>query len=231
MRLRLVGMLAVLAASVGSAANIITVTGSNILTVPGVGTLWVTSWTQTTGYQNVTITAPLIDATAGGPIGGTEGTVYLVNQVGPGTTAANNVAPPITISGLTSAASTQTLWTGLTLPAGTYYVLWDSVHLSSCSMCPSILNSPTISVGTGVTSLPITTTPTAPASFPPATGGLTAATFAGEGFALTVTGNPAGSAPPAPTPAPTSLVLLLTGLCGAGIYHGVKSRGTAQFPA
>jgi|GEM_PF-2261605 len=230
MRLRFIGMLAVLAAGVGSAANIITVNGGTNLAVPGVGTLYVSSWTQSSSYQNVTITSPLIDATLGGPISGTEGTVYLVNQIGPGATAANNVAPPVTISGLTSVASTPTLWTGLTLPAGTYYVVWVPLHLSNPSMAPLISTNPAISVGTGVTALAATTTPTALASFPPATGGLTTTTFAGEGFFLTVTGDLSGTAPPPPptTPAPSTLLLILMGLCGTGIALGMSRRAAVR---
>ncbi len=230
MQMRLAGMLAVLAASVGSAANILTVSGSGLLAAAGVTTVNVEGWTLTTGYQNVSITAPLVDATLGGPIAGTEGTVYLVNQVGPGTTAANNVAPPVTITGLTFNFTTQTLWTGLTLPAGTYYVVWVPAHTNSPSMSPGIANNPTTSAGNGVSSLGITETQTAVASFPPATAGLQSAIYAGEGFVLSVTGDPAGTPPPPgppATPAPSSLILVLIGLCGTGIAVGVTSRRRA----
>lgn len=220
MRLTLAGMFVVLAANVGSAANILTVTGAGLLATAGPTTVNVEGWTLAIDYQNVTITAPLADGTIGGPISGTEGTVYLVNQVGPGATAANNVAPPITISGLTYAFVTQTLWTGLTLPAGTYYVVWVPLHTNNPSMSPGITSAPTTTAGTGVTSLGITETTTAVASFPPATGGLSNSLFAGEGFVITVTGNPAGSGS-SPTPAPSSLVLVLIGLCVAGISLGV----------
>ncbi len=51
-------------------------------------------WSQATEYRNVSISIPLADLVAGGPIGGAEGTIYLMNRVGPGTTTANEVAAP-----------------------------------------------------------------------------------------------------------------------------------------
>jgi hypothetical protein len=72
------------------AANVFNVTGPLPFGISG-ELADAISWSQTSGYTNVTITMPLEDTTSGGPIGGVEGTVYLMNQVGPGTTAANQV--------------------------------------------------------------------------------------------------------------------------------------------
>lgn len=226
------------AASQVWATNVITIGANCVSPVTCLGfgnpTVMAQGWTLATGYQNVTIQAPLADGSLGGPISGTEGTIYLVNQVGAGATAANNVAPPVTISGLTNAFSTRTLWTGLTLGPGTYYVVWVPVNVNIDSLSPEEAvqggsNASAATVGSGVTALMSLTTATAVAAFPPATGGLTSATFSGNQMFLTVTGDPVGGGvPPPATPAPPSLILLLTAMAAVAIGFALKSRGKAR---
>jgi hypothetical protein len=77
------------------------------------------SWTQTGSYTNVTISAFLSSVGAGN---GT-GTIYLTDQIGPGTTVANQIAET-TVSGLAfHPATATTLFSGLDLGPGTYYLI------------------------------------------------------------------------------------------------------------
>src|SRR6202142_444685 len=193
------------------AANVINTTGSNsfgFTDQPGCGT----AWTQTIGYSGVTITMPLEDNSSDGPIGGVEGTVYLMNQIGPGTTSANQVAAPVSVSGLTNAFASKTLFSGLTLPPGSYYVVLIPTNASPMSMSPDGTNVGTlVTTGTSVTSLGVGV-PSTIAGDPPAS----AVTLSPPGnLYLSVTGTPA--APPS-TPAPPSLLLTLAGLACVGCW-------------
>jgi hypothetical protein len=92
------------------------------------------------------------------------GFAYLTNQIGPGTTAANEIA-----SGAFSfpAASTETLlFSGLTLPAGTYYLTLTVTNSGSGGWFGT--NTPTATTAAGVTLFPDYDTFT-PAAYPPAT--------------------------------------------------------------
>lgn len=116
----------------------------------------VTSWTQAHAWHNVSISAPLKDTRPGGPHADVQGTVYLVTQVGPGTAAAHNAAPPFSVSGLTDTFANTPLWTNLTLPAGTYYLLFVSATNDPMSLSPAIpfgIDPPTYTTGIGVTAL------------------------------------------------------------------------------
>lgn len=110
-------------------------------------TVLVEGWYQNALYNNVTITAPLEDNSSGGPIGGVEGTVYLTNSIGPGTTVANLVAPPVTVSGLTNTFTVRTLFTGLTLPPGYYYLTFKSTNSNPLSMSMEGSSTPTVTLG------------------------------------------------------------------------------------
>ncbi len=90
-------------------------------------------WSQTSTYTNESVSLVLVDATIGGPIKGVEATIYLMNAVGPGTTAANEVVAPVTISGL-SGFTTVTPFSGLTLGPGNYYVVIAPTTDSSASV-------------------------------------------------------------------------------------------------
>jgi len=109
----------------------------------------VIGWSQATTYTNVSITAPLRDISTGGPIGGVEGVVYLVNQIGPGTTAANNVAPPVSVSSLSATYSPVLLFSGLTLAPGNYYVVFASTNTAPLSMTPAASNLEVVTPGVG----------------------------------------------------------------------------------
>jgi PEP-CTERM motif len=77
------------------------------------------SWTQTGSYKDVTISAFL--SSTGGSNG--TGTIYLTDQIGPGTTVANQIAET-TVSGLAfGPATATTLFSGLDLGPGTYYLI------------------------------------------------------------------------------------------------------------
>src|SRR5271156_811648 len=77
------------------------------------------SWTQTGSYTDVTISAFL--SSLGGSDG--TGTVYLTDQIGPGTTVANQIAET-TVSGLAfGPATATTVFSGLDLGPGTYYLV------------------------------------------------------------------------------------------------------------
>jgi hypothetical protein len=168
-RMRRSSLLAVIlfTAAAANAATIFNVTGPSPFGFAN-QTVLVTGWSQLATYNNVTITAPLEDNSSGGPIAGTEGVVYLVNHVGPGTTAANEVAPPVSISGLTNAFTTRTLFTGLTLGPGNYYLVFASTNSNPLSMSMEGSSTPTVTVGTAVTSLGSDGQVT-PAPYPPAT--------------------------------------------------------------
>jgi hypothetical protein len=77
------------------------------------------SWTQTQSYSNVTISGAL--STVGLQGNGTV-TAYLTNQVGAGTTLANLIASA-TISGVNFEPAPTTLFSGLSLGPGTYYLI------------------------------------------------------------------------------------------------------------
>jgi hypothetical protein len=216
MRCRFTVLMALLATTaLVHAANVISASGPSPFGF-GNQAVFVLGWSQGVVYTNVTITMPLEDNSSGGPIGGVEGTVYLMNQIGPGTTSANQVVPPITISGLTNAFTPRTLFTGLMLPAGNYYVVLVPTNKSPSSMSPEGSGSSVVTTGASVTFLGIAD-PSSAAVYPPAT---SFALGTGEGsFFVTVTGDQIATPS---TPVPPSLILVLTAMGGLGIYHGRK---------
>lgn len=105
--------------------------GANILDVSGAdpfgfgGNLaFMTAWHQTTTFTNVSISMPLQDNTSGGPISGVQGVAFLTNQIGPGTTAANEVTAPFSVSGLTDSFATINLFSGLTWGPAITLLCW-----------------------------------------------------------------------------------------------------------
>jgi hypothetical protein len=219
MRFRLASLMALLAtAAFVNATTIINATGPSPFGF-GNASVLVTAWTQGAVYTNVSITMPLRDDSPGLPIGGVEGTVYLTTQIGPGTTTSDQVAPPITISGLFSSFTPRTLFSGLTLAAGNYYIVLVPTKTFNVSMSPEGPSNAVITTGTAVTFLGAGNTPQSPAAYPPATN-ITLGTAEGS-FFITVTGDPAG---PLQTPEPSSLILTLTAIGSLGIYHRRKLR-------
>src|SRR5271157_346356 len=150
-----------------AAANLINITG---LTPFGfTGTVTAAAFSLSTTYTGVSISAGMADLTSGGPLSGTEGAVYLVNHVGAGTTSANNVASPVTVAGLTATFTSRTLFAGLTLTPGTYYIVWvPTSTVGGSSMPPEGASNPTATFGAGVTDLGSTQIGGVPAVFGPA---------------------------------------------------------------
>jgi hypothetical protein len=105
----------------------------------------VSSWTQTGSWTNVSISAELGNAANYGNSGGDTISVYLTNQIGPGTTVANQIASasvsPATVD------ETDTLFTGLSLGAGTYYLVLGAPGQFAEWYGTS---SPTVTTGAGV---------------------------------------------------------------------------------
>lgn len=77
------------------------------------------AWSQTDLYSNVSVKAELDgNGTA------INGTAYLMTQVGPGTTTANQIASAdFAVTALPFGPDLTTLFTGLTLGPGTYYLI------------------------------------------------------------------------------------------------------------
>ena len=146
----LVALLLCVAAASG--ATILDVTGPSPFGFANQGA-FATGWHQTGTYTNVTITMPLEDNTNGGPISSVEGVAYLVNQVGPGTTSANEVTSPFSIFGLTASFTTRTLFSGLTLGPGDYFVVVAATNNDPMSASPEGSSLPVATLGIGVTQL------------------------------------------------------------------------------
>jgi PEP-CTERM motif-containing protein len=160
------------------------------------------AWTETGTYSNVTITFLL---NGGVTFNGT-GTAYLMNQIGPGTTAANEVATPFAITAPVATSSFITLFSGLNLGPGTYFLLVDGANAST-PVGASGTGSPTYTEDSGVGSVHEVIVSGTEAAFAPAS------TFSTSTNALffTVTGT-AGAASSAPEPG--TLAMLGTGFGG-----------------
>jgi hypothetical protein len=75
------------------------------------------SWTETSTYTDVMISALLTNGPA-------EGTAYLMTHIGPGTTTASEIAEDSFV--FPNAPQVESLFTGLTLGPGTYYLVLGS---------------------------------------------------------------------------------------------------------
>lgn len=101
------------------------------------------SWTQTGTFSGVTIQANLFSS------GGTAtGNAYLTTQVGAGTTSTSQIGATVPISITNTTAAPFTLFSGLTLGPGTYYVTLQG--LDSLAWEAFVPDTTTI-VGPGVT--------------------------------------------------------------------------------
>jgi hypothetical protein len=152
------------------------------------------SWTQTGSYTNVAITGTLTRVGFA-----SDAMAYLLNQVGPGTTAAN-----VLFSGPISGAN---FFTGLTLGPGTYYLVVGSPSNGNVSItfAPNV----TLTLDAGVTEGPtgIVNTNSSVASFVPASAFST--DFNGPHIIATITGTPATLSS---VPEPSTVVLIGAGL-------------------
>jgi hypothetical protein len=171
---------------------------------------------QTTSFwQNVVVTMPLEDLNATGPISGVEGTFYLTNQSGPGTTVANQVAVD-QVSGLGSSFTPVTVFSGLSLGPGSYYIVMVPTDNSGggggWTSSPEGYSSPApVTVGPGVTDLGIGESLTL-ASYPPAGTLCCGGFFTPNNLFVTITGDPVS------TPEPSAFLLLLAGATMIAIY-------------
>src|SRR5580692_3050015 len=99
-------------------------------------------WNQTASSQNVAITVPFFCEPPGTP---QIATAYLVTSIGPGTTLANQVAAAtITVSPSAGPSVDYVVFSGLDLPAGSYYLVVDTG--------PNLMSWSGNSVGDGILS-------------------------------------------------------------------------------
>lgn len=160
------------------------------------------AWTQTGTYSNVTITFRL----NGGVMFDGTGTAYLMNQIGAGTTAANEVTAPFAITAPVATSSFITLFSGLNLGPGTYFLLIDGAN-SSTPVGASGTTSPTYTEDAGVSNIHEMVVTGTEAAFAPASTFSTST----NAFFFTVTGT-AGAASSAPEPG--TLAMLGSGFGG-----------------
>jgi hypothetical protein len=164
-----------------------------------IGFAWgvdVAGWSQTQTYINVTITAE-IDP---GLSPGATGTFYLMTQIGPGTTTANQIATTtVTATGPEFNSVLETLFTGLTLGPGNYYLVFGSPNELGWAMAPAGITPVT---DTGVT-YTLNGIENVGAAYPPAT---TVPNNFGDIYEFTASGTA--------VPEPTSLASGAIGLIG-----------------
>jgi len=170
------------------------------------------TWTQTGSYTNVSIGANL--AINNGNSTGT-GIAYLVTALGPSATLANLVATdPIMVTGNPGVNTMTSLFTGLSLGPGTYYLL---INPTDVGLFDSLVwdgaGTPTQTLDTGVTqqadrvlSGTVATPPYDSANM--ATSASVDHIFSVTGTAVAVTG----------TPEPGTIGMMALGLGGLGVF-------------
>ena len=182
--------------------------------------LFAVSWTQTGSWTNIAIGANLVSSSSGSA--GT-GTAYLMDQIGPGTTAADDVASPFVFSILGNPGINVMLplFNALTLGPGTYYLVITESSGSPSPVYWDITTAPDQVSASGVTQNPNLSSGS-PDSFPPAS------TFSTVAFApiFTVTGDPAVGA----VPEPSTTTMMLIGLTAviAGCWKRRRISGTTR---
>jgi hypothetical protein len=165
------------------------------------------SWTQTGSYSSVDILANIANTSS---IATTTATAYLMTQIGAGTTAADEVVGPVTasVTGNPGLNAMTTIFSGLTLGPGTYYLVLDP---NSTDFHWDLTIPPVVATDSGVTAGPSVATNTV-AGFPPAS------TFGSESFSFIyeVTGT-AGTG--TSTPEPSTAVMLIIGVAAIAAWR------------
>jgi hypothetical protein len=205
-------LLAALFAPGANAGVIYSVTGSPdvgyFVGSSGADQVLASSWSQTGSFTNVSISAELGDSSNYGNSGGDAISVYLTNQIGPGTTVANVIAT--TSISPASVDETDVLFSGLTLGAGNYYLVLGAPGQFAEWYGT---NSPAVATGIGVSGNgnSFADKPSNPPNdaFPPASSFDSNPLDNNENLLITVTGD-AGLGSPAPEP--SSGILLSTAL-------------------
>jgi hypothetical protein len=179
--------------------NIITVTGDHKF-LDG-GGVYYASWSQTSAYNNVSVS---IDLTA--EDGSGTATVYLTTQVGTGTTAAQEIAHATVNTG----GIGVNVFNGLTLPAGTYYLVAD---LTNGTSAWSSNTTGIVTAAAGVTENS-DSNGSAAAAYPPASTGLTPSGLKDRGYS--VSGNLAPVT--VPVMSPSAMIVMTILLIGSALF-------------
>jgi hypothetical protein len=200
---------------------------TNIPNVSPIGAGRATQWQSALAFEDVTVTADL-----SGLVGMTgTATAFLTKKVGPGTTAADEVAhATVTLTDFFAASHTVTLFTGLNLDPANYYLsifsstngIWwmsDSSQAQTTLFPCNDVPCP-VTIGAGDPAFPNWQMFTvAPNAYAPASV-WTPFTFGFGEFHFAVTGTlvqelPPTDPPPATVPEPATLTLTLVGLVAA----------------
>jgi hypothetical protein len=185
----------------------------------GSGGLYAVSWTQTDTYTNVTIDANIAVAN-GNPSEEATGTAYLMTEIGPGATTAEEVASgPVSVLGNPGINAMTQIFKSLTLGPGTYYLVIDP---SDFNMVDSLdwdkATTPTQSFGAGVSDAMTFVADGTAASFVPAS----SFTSNDSTPIFSVTGDL--SATPTAAPEPSTTILLACGLAALAIRRKALTR-------
>jgi hypothetical protein len=175
------------------------------------------SFTTTSAFTDVTISALLYTADF---MTGGAATVYLTDKIGDGTTTANEIAK-VSVTDLPGQFTTDTpaaAFTGLTLPAGTYYVIEasDAGPPGASWGGPA---SPTETTAPGVTINSILQASSL-AGYSPASGFVADSEFQ---FTFSVTGSP--------VPEPSTWAMMLLGFAGLGFASHRATRARRSMAA
>ena len=181
--------------------------------------LQVVSWTETDSYTDVTIGAN-IAVDNGNPSEEATGTAYLMMKIGAGTTMAEEVASaPVSVKGNPGVDSMTTIFSGLSLGPGTYYLVIDPTSVNMInSLDWDSAGTPTQTFGTGASDVTAFTATTTNAAFPPSN------TFGSNKLTpiFSVTGDLGVIT--SPTPEPSTTIFLACGLAALAVAHKFVKR-------
>jgi hypothetical protein len=169
------------------------------------------SFTTTSAFTDITISALFYSNTFGAT---GSGTAYLTNSIGPGTTEGANEVAKVSLTDLPSPFTTstpETVFTGLSLAAGTYYVILANDAGSpgagwGGAASPVVTTSPGVTIGYFSTNF---IDPGLLADYSPASDFTTRGPD--QGFVFSVIGSPAS-----PVPEASTWAMMLIGFAGLG---------------